>query len=339
MPEGILAGAGAVGTAASNAGFAEAASAAENAAAALLQGDAENLPAAFLLYVIERILSLMHENAAPVLTLAAVCIFSAFISGLSSQNGLLSKDAAGMGFSFIAALPAAGIFSAVFFTARSAMGSMESIALAVIPAAAVLGTGTSSVWFLTAAQTVSALMRFVFLPFTAAYAAVAYGGAAAGENFLTGLQKLMKNVFVWGLGLVMTVFSFCSAMSGIAAGASLSLSGRTIKYAGGLIPVVGAYLSEAADTVLAGAALIRTAGGVCAAAAVLLIALPPLLEVFSYFFAVCIVSAVCGAFADGKTKGIIAVTTEVIGMVAGIMALMCAFFIINIAVIASVRAS
>ena len=339
MPEGLLEGAGAVSNAAANAGFAEAASAAENAAAALLQGNTESLPAEFLFYVVERVLSLMRENAAPVLTLAAVCIFSAFVSRLSAQNGLLSKDATGMGFSFVAALPAVGIFSAVFFVARGAMGRMEAIALAVIPVAAVLGTGTSSVWFLTAAQSVSALMRFVFLPFAAVYGAVAYSGAAVGENFLTGLQKLMKTVFTWGLGLVMTVFSFCSAMSGLAAGASLSLSGRTIKYAGGLIPVVGPYLSEAADTVLAGASLIRTAGGVCAAAAVLSVALPPLLELFAYFFAVCIVSAVCGAFADARTKGMIAVTAEVAGMIVGLTALMCAFFIINIAVIASVRAS
>ena len=339
MPEGLLEGAGAVSSAASNAGFTEAASAAENAAAALLQGNTGNLPAEFLLYIVERVLSHMRENAAPVLALAAVCIFSAFVSRLPAQNGMLSKDAAGYGFSLIAALPAVGIFTAVFLTARAAMGRMEAIALAVIPAAAVLGTGTSSVWFLTATQTVSALIRFVFLPFAAAYGAVAYSGMAVGEDFLSGIQKLMKNLFTWGLGLVMTVFSFCSAMSGLAAGASLSLSGRTIKYAGGLIPVVGPYLSEAADTVLAGAGMIRTAGGVCAAAAVLSVALPPLLELFSVFLAVCIVSAVCGAFADGKTKGMIAVTEETVGMIIGMTALMCAFFIINIAVIASVRAS
>lgn len=337
MPEEWLEGAGAVGSAASNAGFSEAAEAAGRAAEALLRGQTGNLPAELLLYAVKNVSALLREHAAPILTLAAICVLSAFLSKLSAQGGLLSGDTAGFGFSVLAALPAVGIFSAVFFSAQSAMSRMEAVALAVIPAAAVLGTGTSSAGFLTAAEAVSALMRFVFLPFAAAYGAVAYGGAAAGENFLSGMQRLMKNLFTWGLGLVMTVFSFCTALSGLAAGASLSLGGRTVKYAGSLIPVVGPYLAEAADTVLAGAAAIRAAGGVCAAAAVLSVAVPPLLELFAYLLAVWLVSGVCGVFADAKTREILAVTAETVGMITGIATLMCAFFILNIAVIASVR--
>lgn len=304
-------------------------------------------PTELLLYIVNSIFAALKENSVLILSLAAICMMSVFLSGLAKENGLLNKSAGTAGIAAATGLPAAAIFAAVFTAASTAMSSLEAVGLAVLPAVAAVGAGLAGAaglgagayGFVACAQTMSLLLRYVFLPFTAIYAVLSYTSAISGVNLLTGLKASLKKFFSWGLGMVMTVFSFCSVSSGLALNAADTLGARTIKYAGSMVPVVGAYLTEAADTVIASTALIKTAGGVCASLGVVLVGLSPIVKLTAYYCAVNVINAATGITAGSspvqvKIKNMLDVTCELIGMVIGLTALMAAFFIINIAVLA-----
>lgn len=343
--EGFSEGISNAGAAVSGAGFEKEALEAGRITAELLSGLAEDggrvafAPTELLLYIVNSMFSVLKENSGLILSFAAICLLSLFLSGLAKDNGLLNKSAGTAGIAAAAGLPAAAMFAAAFAAAKTAMSSLETVGLAVLPAVALAGKGAGAYGFVACAQAMSLLLRYVFLPFTGIYAVISYASAVSGESMLTGIQTSLKKFFSWGLGLVMTLFSFCSVSSGLALNAASTLGARTIKYAGSMVPLVGAYLTEAADTVIASTALIRTAGGVCASLAVILVGLSPLVTLLAYYFALNVISAVAGTLGccsplAMKLKNIIGRTTELTGMVIGLTALMAAFFIINIAVIA-----
>lgn len=334
--EGVEEAIGKIGQAAADAGFENEVINAGKTVTDMMGGDGGLLPGEILLYLIKNISGFMKENASLIMLLAAICVFSALASGISAGSGCIG-GAAETGFSVIASLPAAGIFIAAFTVASMAMTEMERIGLAVLPALAVLGTGSASGGYTASAQLMSLMLRRIFLPAAAIYGVLSYCGAVSGENYLSEIKRTVKNIFVRGLGIVMTVFTFCSAASGLTAGAAATLGGRVVKYAGSLVPLVGPYLSDAADTIIESAALIRTAGGVFAAITVVSVGLIPFMKLLAYYLAVNILSAVAGSFADGKTKEITAITCELTGMLIGLTALMGGFFIINIALLAMIR--
>ena len=343
--DGIAEGIGAAQSAAEGVGFSDAATQAGEFTTELLYGLGSNAdsagfaPAELLIYILNSLFDAIKENSAELLALAAMCIMGAFLSGLVKQNGLLSRSAGKAGIAAATALPAGAVFAAVFSAAKTAMSSLEAAGLAVIPAVAVVGKGAGAYGFVACSQMMSVLLRYAFLPLVAVYGALSYASVISGETFLTGIKASAKKFFSWGLGFVMTVFSFCSVSSGLAINASSTLGIRAIKYAGAMVPVVGGYLTEAADTVIASAALIKTAGGVCAVMIVIFVVLSPFVKMLAYYCAVNVLSALAGIFtgasaASALSKEILDITGELIGMVIGLMALMAAFFIINIAVIA-----
>jgi len=343
--DGITEGIGAAQNAAEAVGFSDAASQAGKFTAELLYGLGSNAdsaafaPAELLIYVLSTVFAAIRDNSAELLSLAALCITGAFLAGLAKQDGLLSKSSGRAGIAAATAIPAGAVFAAVFGSAKAAMSSLEAAGLAVIPAVAVAGKGAGAYGFVACAQMMSMLLRYAFLPLTAVYGALSYASAISGETFLTGIRTSVKKFFSWGLGFVMTVFSFCSVSSGLAINASSTLGIRAVKYAGAMVPVVGGYLTEAADTVIASAALIRTAGGVCAVMVVVFVVLSPFVKMLAYYCAVNLLSSLTGIFSgtsasSGMSKEVLDITGELTGMVIGLMALMAAFFIINIAVVA-----
>ncbi len=342
--DGISEGIGAAQNAAQGAGFGEAAAEAGKFTADLLSGVSGADPVKFaptelLLYMVSSLLSAVQENSELLMSLAAVCIISTFLAGLARKDGLLAKSAGQAGITAVTVLPAATLFAEVFGIAKTSMSSLEAIGLAVIPAVAVAGKGVGAYGFITCAQIMSILLRYLFLPAIAVYATLSYSETLSSEGFLSGVKDCVKKLFSRGLGIIMMVFSFCSVSSGLMLNATAALSVRTAKYAGSMVPVVGAYLSEAADTVIASASLIKTAGGVCAVMTVVFVGLAPFVKLFAYYCAVNIIAALAGIFTGGLTvgnriKAVLDITAELTGMVIGLMALMAAFFIINIAVIA-----
>ncbi len=345
MNDTLSEGINAAENAASNAGFSHEAMEAGEFTMELLQGIGESAdgavfaPAELLLYMVNSLFGAVKENSVLILSLAAICIMSAFLSGLAKQDGLLCKSSGKAGIAAATALPAGAVFAAAFGSAKAAMSSLEAIGLAVIPAVAIVGKGAGAYGFVACAQVMSVLLRYVFLPMVAVYGVISFASGIAGENLLTGVKGSIKKLFSWGLGLVMTVFSFCSVSSGLALNAANTLGARAAKYAGAMVPVVGGYLTEAADTVIASASLIKTAGGVCAAMTVVLVGLSPFVKLLAYYCTVNVLSTLAGVFSGGSAAGgtvkeILDITGELTGMTIGLMAMMAAFFIINIAVIA-----
>lgn len=100
------------------------------------------------------------------------------------------------------------------------------------------------------------------------------------------IVKFVCSLNKWILGIIATVFTFFVTLKGTGASYSDGISLRIIKFAvGNSVPLVGGFLRESSETVLASGVLIKNALGVCGVMLLAFTLLTPVIKlvVFSLF--------------------------------------------------------
>jgi stage III sporulation protein AE len=123
------------------------------------------------------------------------------------------------------------------------------------------------------------LIRGILLPMVYLYIGVMVAGTVLSDGRLNGVAAALKKVVVWVLSTSLLIFtlylSVTKVISGTTDGATLKVTKAAIS---GVVPVVGSILSDAAETVLAGAGILKGTVGVFGMLAVLAICIRPFLQ-------------------------------------------------------------
>ena len=141
-----------------------------------------------------------------------------------------------------------------------------------------------------------------------ALAAVTSTEASPASAFADLLFKAIS----WGLGILATLAGGMFALQTGIAASSDSLSLRSAKFAvSGFVPVVGGVLSEALGTVTASAAVIRSGVGIVVLLALLMLFLPPLLELACWQITLKLLAFFAGSCGEGNTERLFKRTASV----------------------------
>ena len=120
--------------------------------------------------------------------------------------------------------------------------------------------------------------------------------AALGNQMLTELRKLIGWLISKGLRLSVGLFlAYLSFTGVITASVDASAAKMTKAAVSGMVPVVGGMISDASETLLASAGVLKNSVGVFGMLAVLAIALTPFLRVAAHYLLLRLTTAVGGA--------------------------------------------
>ena len=109
------------------------------------------------------------------------------------------------------------------------------------------------------------LVNALLVPAACAYLAITAVDAAAGNGMLRGIADGIKSLTSGVLKLILTLFTAYLAIAGGVSGNVDRMTLKTAKLAvSGAVPVVGGVISDATETMLSGAALLRGSIGVAA---------------------------------------------------------------------------
>ena len=154
------------------------------------------------------------------------------------------------------------------------------------------------------------------LPAVGVYLASVIAGAVLGQELLEGVSKFLKWACTGLLTLLTLGFTGYLGMSGIITGKADELALKLTKSAmGAMLPVVGGVLSDAAETVVAGAGLVRNTVGVLGLLAVLAVCAGPFLTLGCHYLAYKGAAALSQALADKRMAQLISGIGEAFGMV------------------------
>jgi stage III sporulation protein AE len=197
---------------------------------------------------------------------------------------------------------------------REAIGNMELFSKTLLPtmatATAVSGAPAGAAARQLATMLFSDLLitlqNRLFIPLVYAYVATCTAYAAVGNE---GLKRVASGI-KWGvttaLTAVMLAFVGYLTVSGVIAGSADAATIKAAKFTiSGMVPVVGGILSDAAETVLAGAGILKGAIGIFGMLAVLSICLVPFLQLGIHYLVYKCVAALSATVSGGRVGGLI----------------------------------
>ncbi len=135
-------------------------------------------------------------------------------------------------------------------------------------------------------------------PILYTYIAAVTANAAIGDDMLGKLSGILKSICTWILSAIITIFVFYLTVSGAISGGADAVTAKAAKLViSNAIPVVGKILSDATETVVASAGLLKNAIGIFGLLGVLAICVLPFLRLAVQYlvFKLCgaIISPVC----------------------------------------------
>lgn len=246
----------------------------------------------------------------PVLaTIVAIAIVCSFVGQISSQKAKsISNVIYFVCFGAIVVLTFAvcqeliGVTQQALSSIKTQMEIVFPILLTLI--ASVGGVVTVSAFQPAIAFLLVAIMEIftvVIIPlfiFTLAFNVV---GNLSSSVRLEKFANFTNSLFKWIIGIVFTVFIAFLSIQGITASAVDGVSIKTAKFAiKSYIPILGGYLSDGLNLIMASSVLIKNAVG--AAGLVLLIAsvLSPLVKILVFMLGLKLVAAITEPLCDGR---------------------------------------
>lgn len=206
------------------------------------------------------------------------------------------------------------------------LSTMSEFANLLFPAVTALTAATGAITGAAARQlavvlfsdVLMNLMSGVLVPLVYAYLAASIAHAALGNDGLKRVAALLKWAVTITLTVLLMAFVGYLTISGVIAGHTDAAAIKAAKFAlSTTIPVVGGILSDAAETVLASAGVLRGTVGVYGTLAVLAMCLTPFLQLGAHYLAYKLAAALSATVADSRTAGLIDSIGSAFGLILG----------------------
>ena len=263
------------------------------------------------------------QTGLKLLAAALLCTLAEGIAPEGGKGGLSAVELAGA--LAVTALTMSDM-TAMIGLGRETIARMDAFAGVLLPAVATLTAATGGVTSAAVRQGVTILFSDLLIsaidrllvPLLYAYVASCCAHAALGNQGLAKLAALLKGgvtfLLTGGLLIFVGYLTASGAIAGSADAAAVKAAKLTISRA---IPVVGGVLSDAAETVLAGAGVLRGTVGVAGMLVVLAICLTPFLQLAIHYFTYKGAAALTGMVAGGNLGRLMDHIGGAFGMILG----------------------
>ena len=256
--------------------------------------------------------------------LMLIVMFCAFTDAAYETAGKIGLPIVSLAGTLAIAAVSISDVNAMLGLGRSTMERITDFSNVLLPVVAAVTAATGAVTGAAVRQMAAVLfsdllinlINGLLIPVLYAYLAVSVGQSALGNDGLKRIAALLKWLVTTMLTGVMIAFVGYLTVSGVVAGSADAVAIKTAKFAiSGTIPVVGGILSDAAETILSSAGVLRGTVGVFGAVTILGICLLPLLRIAVHYLMYKLVAAVSGAVGSPRICALV----EQIGGAFGIM--------------------
>lgn len=227
-------------------------------------------------------------------TLCAV----AEMSSVSKFGGAVSAAGAlGMTAAFV------GSFHAMVTMAQGTIRSLSDYSMCLMPALAAATAMSGSVTAASAlhagtlllSEVLMQLISKLLIPGVFFYLAVAAAEAALSSEALKELREFIGWLISKSLRIMVYFFLAFLSLTGVVSGTADAVAVKTAKAAmSGMVPVVGGMISDASESLLASAAVIKNSIGIFGMIAILAICILPFLRVGVQYLLLKVTAAVSG---------------------------------------------
>ena len=279
--------------------------------------------------------------------LLVILLFCALAEPLSLGTGKEGVRAVPLAGTLAVAAVAVADVNSLLGMGRGTIQQMSSFADALLPTVAAVTAATGAVRGAAARQFAAALfsnllidlINGLLVPLLYGYIAASVAQAALGREELKRVADLLKWAATTILTVVMIAFVSYLTASGVVAGTADAATVKAAKFAiSGAIPVVGGILSDASETVLASAGVLKGTVGVFGMVTILGMCLVPLLRLAAHYLVYKLAAALSSAMGGGAPCALVDRLSSAFGLVLGMTGACCLLLLITLVSCVSVTA-
>lgn len=196
----------------------------------------------------------------------------------------------------------------------------------------VSGMPTSGLGYQTALfgaiQVVSSVTSKILVPFLGIFLALSIIASVSGQFKISKLTGTVKKVIIWGITLLLTIFTAIFSTQSIVSVSTDTVGAKTAKFmVSSFVPVVGSAIGDAFASVQGCLGVVRSSVGAFGIIACLFTFLPPIVTVLFYMLAVKLAGAVGQMFQLEAADGIFEAVYDALSI---LMAFLISFSVLTI---------
>jgi len=286
---------------------------------------------------------LLVSNIGNLVLLLGVVMLCALIDELHRAAEQDRKDLVPMAGALAITMLSVGSLRSLIGLGRETLEQMDlfgkmllpTLSAAVAASGGIVTAGVSQVATVFFADTLLSLINSVLLPLTFCYIAAAMAEAILKEQNLKRIRTGIGKIVTWGLtGLMMAYVAFLKLVGAAGSAADSTAIRLTRSAISAAVPVVGGIISDATETVTAGAELLKNSIGVFGTLGVFSICLLPFVHLAVQFLLYKLTAFLASAVGSEPLVNLIDAIGSVFGLVLGMVG--AGALVLLIAVITSV---
>lgn len=292
-----------------------------------------------LWYVIKSAISQLQpsltEAAGVCFSLIAVILLTSVLRNLSGSATHVVELVAALTVGVLLIQPSNSLIQLGVETVKE-ISEYGKLLLPVMTAAMAAGGGnTSSAALYTGTMffdtMLSAAISKLLIPMIYIYIALCIACSAIGEEMLKNLRSFVKWLMTWCLKIILYVFTGYIGITGVISGSADASALKAAKLTiSGVVPVVGNIISDASETILVSAGVMKNAVGIYGFLAILAMWIGPFLQIGCQYLLLKITTAVCGVFGGKETVSLIKDFSWIMGFLLAMTGAVCLLLLISI---------
>lgn len=177
----------------------------------------------------------------------------------------------------------------------------------------------------------SGIINHILVPAMYVYLCLCVAGKVCNQDVLNKGRAFLKWSATWALKMIIYIFTAYLSITGVVSGSADAAAIKAAKLAmSGSVPVVGGILSDASETVLVSAGVIKNSVGVYGMLALLAICISPFLHIAAQYLLLKATAAVCGVFGADQTASLVKDFSGAMGLLLAMTGTVILLFLISI---------
>lgn len=264
----------------------------------------------------------LTASAGSCLTLTAVVLLASVLNAMPGSSKKVIRFVTTLALSAILLGQANAMINLCARTVRE-ISDYGKLLLPVMTAALAAqggATGATALYAGTALfdTVLSSIITNLLVPMVYMFLALAAANSATGEDLLKKLRDFIKWLMTWSLKMLLYIFTGYLGITGVITGTADAAAVKAAKLTiSGVVPVVGGILSDASETVILSAGVMKNAVGIYGLLAVAAIWITPFLQIGAQFLLLKLTAVLCAVFGVKEASELIEDFSSAMGLLLG----------------------
>ncbi len=277
----------------------------------------------------------ISESAGSCISIFCALILVAFVQNFPGASGKVLSVVSTLLIAVILLNPSGTLIQLGVHTV-SEMTEYGKLLLPVLTGAlAAQGGVTSSAALYSTTMLFSAILTTLIVklvvPMLYIYLCLSIVAAFSTDDLIQNLKKFIKWLITWSLKIVLYLFIGFMGITGVVSGTADASAIKVLKLSiSGMVPVVGGIISDASESILVGASVMKNTAGIYGILAIVSVFIGPFLKIGVQYILIKITSALSTVFSEKNQTELLKDFSGGMGLVLAMTGTVCLLLMISI---------